>query len=164
MAEIERWRNIIDKALPRADLMEIPWHEVPEMWRKDYEELAVSPSHPPSPSSTSTTAFALLTKQHPETPDEEAFIQRFGRSIELVYKTLVRYRSTRSVGYINTAYTEIYKLFGDLDAGIAQQYKIPNAKLSMQNTAPKLLMLKDCILTVPGTPSLLCPPLPATLC
>ena len=46
----------------------------------------------------------------------------------------------------------MYKLFGDLDAGIAQQYKVPNAKLSIQNTAPKLLLLKDCILTVPGEP------------
>jgi hypothetical protein len=49
----------------------------------------------------------------------------------------------------------VYKLFSDLDAAIAQQYKIPNAKLSMQNTAPKLLMLKDCILTVPGKPLIL---------
>ena len=22
--------------------MEVPWHEVPDIWRKDYEELAVS--------------------------------------------------------------------------------------------------------------------------
>ena len=95
---------------------------------------------------------SVAEDQHPETPDEDAFVQRFGRSIELVYKTLVRYRSTRSVGYVNTAYTEVYKLFGDLDAGIAQQYKVPNAKLSIQNTAPKLLLLKDCILTVPGEP------------
>ena len=48
----------------------------------------------------------------------------------------------------------MYKLFSDLDAAIAQQYKVPNAKLSMANIAPKLLTLKDCILTVPG--ELLC--------
>lgn len=93
-----------------------------------------------------------MDTQHPETPDEEEFVQRFGRTIETVYTTLLRYRSTRSVGYVNTAYTEVYKLFGDLDAAITQQYKGANAKLSMKNTAPRLLALKDCILTVPGEP------------
>lgn len=99
---------------------------------------------------TLSDTVGALTHQHPETPDEDAFVQRFGRSIETVYKALLRYRSTRSVGYVNTAYTEVYKLFGDLDGAIAQQYKGSSPKLLVKNTAPRLLTMKDCILTVPG--------------
>lgn len=122
-----RWRSLIDKCLPRTDLMEIAWHEVPEIWKEDYKSLS-----------------------HPETPDEDAFVQRFGRHIDSIYTVLRRYRSTRSVGYVNTAYTELYKLFGNLDTAIAQQYKCPHPKLLLRDTAPKLLALRDCILTVPG--------------
>lgn len=38
-----RWRNIIDKCLPRTDLMEIAWHEVPMVWQEEMSRLAVSP-------------------------------------------------------------------------------------------------------------------------
>lgn len=107
--------------------MEIAWHEVPELWKEDYEALG-----------------------RPETPDEDAFVQRFGRHIDSVYAVLQRYRSTRSVGYVNTAYTELYKLFGNIDAAISQQYKVSNPKLFMRDTAPRLLAMRDCILTVPG--------------
>lgn len=107
--------------------MEIAWHEIPEMWKEEYDALA-----------------------RPETPDEEAFVNRFGRSIESVYSVLRRYRSTRSVAYVNTAYTELYKLFGNIDAAITQQYKTSNPRLSVRDTAPRLLALRDCILTVPG--------------
>lgn len=113
--------------------MEIAWHEVPEMWKEDYNALST-----------------------PETPDEEVFVKRFGRQIESVYTVLRRYRSTRSVGYVNTAYTEVYKLFGEIDSAIAQQYKISNPKLLVANTAPRLLALRDCILTVPGKSCGLC--------
>lgn len=124
---MEKWRSMIDKCLPRTEIMEIAWHEIPELWKDDVEAL-----------------------MRPETPDEDAFVQRFGRAIESVYTILRRYKTTRSVGYAHTAYTEVYKLFGDLDASIIHQYKVPGAKLLMQNTAPRLLALRDCILTVPG--------------
>jgi FKBP12-rapamycin complex-associated protein len=107
--------------------MEIAWHEVPEQWKEEFDSLS-----------------------RPETPDEDAFVQRFGRHIESVYTILRRYRSTRSVAYVNTAYTELYKLFSNIDAVISQQYKTQNPKLVVRDTAPKLLALRDCILTVPG--------------
>jgi len=43
MSSLERWRNIIDKVLPRQDLMEVAWHEVPNMWLEEIEALSVSP-------------------------------------------------------------------------------------------------------------------------
>jgi len=39
---MEKWRNIIDRCLPRQDLMEIAWHEVPVMWEDEIERLSVS--------------------------------------------------------------------------------------------------------------------------
>lgn len=107
--------------------MEIAWHEIPDLWKDEYDALS-----------------------RPETPDEEAFVQRFGRHIESIHAVLRRYRSTRTVAYVNTAYTELYKLFGNIDAAISQQYKTSNPKLTLRDVAPRLLALRDCILTVPG--------------
>lgn len=42
MSSLEKWRNIIDKCLPRQDLMEVAWHEVPNMWVDEVEALSVS--------------------------------------------------------------------------------------------------------------------------
>lgn len=39
---MEKWRNIIDKCLPRVELMEIAWHEVPIMWEDEIYYLGVS--------------------------------------------------------------------------------------------------------------------------
>ena len=39
-----RWRNLIDRCLPRQDLMEIAWHEVADSWKDEISTLAVG--HP----------------------------------------------------------------------------------------------------------------------
>ncbi|WVQ82636.1 hypothetical protein IAT38_004768 [Cryptococcus sp. DSM 104549] len=64
---MEKWRNLVDKCLPRQDLMEITWQNVPLMWQDDLARL-----------------------QTPETPDEEQFVQQFGEQIIHVNKVLMR--------------------------------------------------------------------------
>lgn len=39
---MEKWRNVIDRCLPRQDLMEIAWHEIPILWEDEIEQLSVS--------------------------------------------------------------------------------------------------------------------------
>lgn len=129
--------------------MEIVWHEVPASWAEELAKLTV-----------------------PETPDEEQFVQHFGGQLTAINKTLLRYRTTRQVGLVNSAYGELYKvrndtlaqqrglvdalvssqLYGDIDAQL-NQWKIPGSKIQLATAAPKLLSLRDCILTVPGMPS-----------
>ncbi|ORY33953.1 hypothetical protein BCR39DRAFT_463113 [Naematelia encephala] len=123
---MEKWRNIIDRCLPRQDIMEIAWHELPAMWEDEVDKLRV-----------------------PETPDEDQFVQQFGGQIFQIDKQLLRYRSTRQVSLINAVYTDLYRLFGEIDVQLGQ-WRLPGFKLQLASAAPKLLSLRDCILTVPG--------------
>ncbi|KAL7423565.1 hypothetical protein Q5752_001145 [Cryptotrichosporon argae] len=118
----EKWRAMIDHLLPRDELMNAPWAEVADMWDEDIQRL-----------------------QAPETPSEAQFVQHFGDRLVNVYKTLVKYRSTRHPNYVNTAYTKLFTL----DAYLSQ-WKAPGFKLDLASEAPRLLALRDCILTVPG--------------
>ncbi|TYJ58649.1 hypothetical protein B9479_000485 [Cryptococcus floricola] len=123
---MEKWRSIIDRVLPRKEIMDRAWHELPEFWEED-----------------------MIKLQYPETPDEEKFVQRFGNVLLRINKTLLRYRSTRQMSLVNSVYTELYKLWGELDAHL-NQWKVTGNKLHLGSTAPRLLTLRDCILTVPG--------------
>nr|XP_018266518.1 phosphatidylinositol 3-kinase [Kwoniella dejecticola CBS 10117]OBR88676.1 phosphatidylinositol 3-kinase [Kwoniella dejecticola CBS 10117] len=123
---MERWRGVIEKIIPRTELMETPWHEVPMIWAQDIQYL-----------------------QAPETPDEEQFVQIFGEQLIQIDKSLRRYRSNKQISIVNYAYQELYKLYGDLEVQI-NQWKQPGSKLYLSSTAPRLLSLRDCVLTVPG--------------
>ncbi|KAK6905037.1 hypothetical protein I203_105856 [Kwoniella mangroviensis CBS 8507] len=123
---MEKWRSIIEKVIPRQDLMETAWHEVPTLWEHDIQYLRAV-----------------------ETPDEEQFVQMFGDQLLQIDKSLRRYKSTRQMSLVNFAYQELYKLYGDLDSQI-NQWKQPGSKLHLASTAPRLLSLRDCVLTVPG--------------
>ncbi|EIW71794.1 hypothetical protein TREMEDRAFT_67963 [Tremella mesenterica DSM 1558] len=123
---LEKWRNLIDRCLPRTDLMEIAWHELPAMWQPEIAKLDC-----------------------PETPDEENFRQMFGARIASINKTLIKYASSRTLSLVHTAYSDLYKLFGEIDAQLSQ-WRVPGTKLQLATAAPKLLSLRDCILTVPG--------------
>ncbi|WVF66281.1 hypothetical protein IAT40_001021 [Kwoniella sp. CBS 6097] len=123
---LEKWRSLIDHAIPRQDLMEVAWHELPSLWEDDIARLRA-----------------------PETPDEEHFIQLFGSQLLQVDKTLRRYSSSRQVNLVHHVYNELYKLYGEIEAQI-NQWKQPGLTLHLAITAPRLLSLRDCILTVPG--------------
>ncbi|ODN80500.1 hypothetical protein L202_02731 [Cryptococcus amylolentus CBS 6039] len=123
---MEKWRSIIDRVLPRREIMDRAWHELPEFWEED-----------------------MMKLQYPETPDEEKFVRRFGNVLLRINKTLLRYKSTRQMSLVNSVYTELYKLWGELDAHL-NQWKVTGNKLHLGSTAPRLLTLRDCILTVPG--------------
>ncbi|WWD22809.1 hypothetical protein CI109_107303 [Kwoniella shandongensis] len=112
--------------MERQDLMERAWEDVPALWESDIRKL-----------------------QLPETPNEEQFVQQFGTQLQYIYKTLLRYRSNKQQNLIHTAYAELYKLYGEIDAQI-NQWRLPGSGLQIGSTAPKLLTLRDCILTVPG--------------
>jgi ribosomal protein L29 len=60
--------------------------------------------------STYGDEFCLTPQQEPETPDEELFVQNFGAQLKQIHQTLVRYRSTKSLGLVNSAYCELYKV------------------------------------------------------
>jgi FKBP12-rapamycin complex-associated protein len=103
--------------------------------------------------------------QAPETPDEDQFVQQYGKALQGIYKTLVKYRNTKQLSLVNTAYGELYnasttpnpyerplilsQLFGEIEAQL-NQWRVPGSKLHLATSAPKLLSLRDCILTVPG--------------
>ncbi|RSH90651.1 hypothetical protein EHS25_001256 [Saitozyma podzolica] len=124
---LEKWRNIIDKCLPRTDLMEVAWHEVPNAWKEELAKLSA-----------------------PETPDEEHFVMQFGAQLLQINKALVRYRNTRQVGLVNSAYSDLYRqLYGEIDAQL-NQWRLPGSRLQLSTAAPRLLSIRDCILTVPG--------------
>nr|XP_019014364.1 phosphatidylinositol 3-kinase [Kwoniella pini CBS 10737]OCF53145.1 phosphatidylinositol 3-kinase [Kwoniella pini CBS 10737] len=123
---MEKWRSIIEKIIPRTDLMDCPWHEVPSIWEHD-----------------------MLYLKAPETPDDEQFVQVFGDQLFQVDKALRRYKNNRQISIVNFAYQELYKLYGDLEAQI-NQWKQPGSKLHLADTAPRLLSIRDCVLTVPG--------------
>ena len=123
---IEKWKNIVEKWVPRYDLMEIAWHELASAWEEEVAQLQI-----------------------PETPDEDHFVQQFGSQIRGIYKTMVKYRSSRQLNLINTAYTDLYKLYADLEAQLVM-LKLSGSKLQLTSVAPRLLMLHDCLLTVPG--------------
>ena len=82
-----RWRNLIDRSLPRQDLMEIAWHEVPVAWGPEIRKLS-----------------------EPETPDEEHFVQSFAPQLQAIYKVLAKYRQTKQLSLVNTAYSDLYKV------------------------------------------------------
>ncbi|KAK4689267.1 hypothetical protein P7C73_g843, partial [Tremellales sp. Uapishka_1] len=123
---LEKWKSIIEHCLPRQEIMEISWVDVPDMWREELEKLSA-----------------------PETPDEEQFIDQFGKRLLHVDTTLRKYQSTKQIGLVHTAYMELYNLFGEIDAQL-NQWRVPGSKLFLASAAPKLLSLRDCILTVPG--------------
>ncbi|WWC85668.1 uncharacterized protein L201_000534 [Kwoniella dendrophila CBS 6074] len=123
---LEKWRGIIEKIIPRQDLMETAWHEVPLIWETDMKYLDT-----------------------PETPDEEQFVHMFGEQLLQVDRSLRKYRSTKQMSIVNFVYQELYKLYGDLDTQI-NQWKQPGSKHYLASTAPRLLSLRDCVLTVPG--------------
>ncbi|ORX39339.1 hypothetical protein BD324DRAFT_577344 [Kockovaella imperatae] len=132
---MEKWRNLIDRSLPRQDLMEIAWHEVPQAWEAEIQRLA-----------------------EPETPDEEHFVQSFGPQLHSIYKVLLKYQQTKQLSLVNTAYSDLElwpfadidnKLYGELDAQV-NQWRQPGSKLQLASTAPRLLAIRECILTVPG--------------
>lgn len=43
-------------------------------------------------------------------------MQQFGDTLQHIYQTLLRYRQTRHLGLVNTAYTELYKVGSELHA------------------------------------------------
>ncbi|KAE8538261.1 hypothetical protein D1P53_005601 [Cryptococcus gattii VGV] len=123
---LEKWRGIIDRFLPRQDLMEIRWHDIPKIWEEDLKML-----------------------KNPETPDEHQFVLQYGHQLHLVDRTLVRYNSIRELNLVNKAYSTLYGLYGEIEAQL-NQWRSPGMKLHLASTAPRLLTLRDCILTVPG--------------
>jgi hypothetical protein len=40
---ISRWRQIIDKSIPRNDIMEIAWENIPAAWEQEMAALRVCP-------------------------------------------------------------------------------------------------------------------------
>jgi FKBP12-rapamycin complex-associated protein len=44
---------------------------------------------------------------------------------------------------------DIAKLYGEIDVQL-NQWRLPGSKLYLATSAPRLLSLRDCILTVPG--------------
>ncbi|WVR03316.1 hypothetical protein IAU60_000307 [Kwoniella sp. DSM 27419] len=86
-SSLERWRALIDHAIPRQDLMDTAWEEIPHLWAEEIARLQV--------------------------------------------------------------YSDLYKMYGEIDYQL-NQWKQPGAVLHLANTAPRLLSLRDCILTVPG--------------
>ncbi|KAK8844641.1 hypothetical protein IAR55_006488 [Kwoniella newhampshirensis] len=127
---MERWRNLIDKALPRQELMQADWEGLPALWEHDMKKLMV-----------------------PETHNEEQFTHQFGGQLQQVYKLLIRYQSTRQHNLIYTVYTDLLQLYGDIDARL-NQWRLPGSRLYIGATAPRLLSIRDCILTVPGNEDL----------
>ena len=67
--------------------MEIAWHEVPLAWEQEIQKLS-----------------------EPETPDEEHFVQSFGVQLQAIYKVLLKYRQTKQLSLVNTAYSDLYKV------------------------------------------------------
>ncbi|OCF43750.1 phosphatidylinositol 3-kinase [Kwoniella heveanensis CBS 569] len=130
--------ELVGKELIRTSLA---WHEIPALWEDDIARLKVSDKG----------RFHLTesTLQAPETPDEEHFIQLFGAQLLQVDKTLRRYSSSRQVNLVHHVYNELYKLYGEIEAQI-NHWKQPGLTLHLASTAPRLLSLRDCILTVPG--------------
>ncbi|OWZ32832.1 phosphatidylinositol 3-kinase [Cryptococcus neoformans AD2-60a] len=123
---LEKWKGIIDRFLPRQDLMEIKWQDIPDIWEEDLKML-----------------------KNPETPDEHQFVLQYGDQLHLVDKTLIRYNSSRQLNLVNNAYSALYRLYGEIEAQL-NQWRLPGMKLHLASTAPRLLSLRDCILTVPG--------------
>ncbi|WRT63514.1 uncharacterized protein IL334_000419 [Kwoniella shivajii] len=123
---MEKWRGLIERAIPRQHMMDTAWHEIPDRWELDIESLKA-----------------------PETPDEEQFVQMFGEQLLQIDRILHRYKSTRQVSLLEFVYRELYKLYGDIEAQL-NQWKLPGTKLHLASTAPKLLSLRNCVLTVRG--------------
>ena len=97
---LEKWRNNIDKALPRHDLMEIAWRDIPLEWEDDVYYLGVSVFH----------LEKQVSLQIPETPDEEQFALQYGSTIRNIYKILVKYRDTQHLNLVHSAYSELFKV------------------------------------------------------
>ncbi|WVQ93902.1 hypothetical protein IAU59_000980 [Kwoniella sp. CBS 9459] len=123
---LEKWRGLIDHAIPRQQILDVAWHELPTLWEDDIARLRA-----------------------PETPDEEHFNQLFGAQLLQIDKTLRKYSSNRQINLAYHVYNELYKLYGEIEAQI-NQWKQPGLTLHLASTAPRLLSLRDCILTVPG--------------
>jgi hypothetical protein len=51
---MSRWRQIIDKSIPRNDIMEIAWENIPAAWEQEMAALRVR--SPPRPPGVSTPA------------------------------------------------------------------------------------------------------------
>lgn len=92
---------MVDRVLPRSELMEIAWHEVPLVWEAEVSKLDVS---------TFGQHMTLSDRQCPETPDEETFRQTYGVRIQNIYRTLVKYRGTRTLSLIHSAYSDLYRV------------------------------------------------------
>nr|ODO02215.1 phosphatidylinositol 3-kinase [Cryptococcus depauperatus CBS 7855] len=123
---IEKWKSLIDRYVYISDLAEIRWQDVPLIWEEQMKKL-----------------------KYPETPDEEYFVQQFGEQLQQVNKMLVRYGSTRQLSLVNNAYPQLSRLSGEFDAQL-KQWTLPGVTLHLASVAPRLLGLRDCILTVPG--------------
>lgn len=81
------WRHLIIPFLPHKDIMEVAWQDLPAVWSEDIAQLS-----------------------HPETQDEEQFVQQYGQGLIKIFNTLSKYESSRHVDLVNTAYTELYKV------------------------------------------------------
>ena len=75
---------------------------------------------------------------------------------------LLKYRDSKKVTLVNSAYTELYRvrqklrvrltaaqLFVELETQL-KQWQLPGTQLHLTSAAPRLLSLRSIVLTVPG--------------